>query len=118
MASLDQHGDTGRGRQPLTLFDGLCPVARKRFRQQHGQFGQVGRDQIHEGNQVTQRLLRRGIKESISAGRHHHRVEHDERRSAGFEPGTHLADHVDIREHPDLDGVDDYVVAHRIQLLS
>ena len=102
--------------QPLPLGQGLGPVDGDRFVQEDGQFGEVGRNQVCEGQQGLQCGLGGILQEPVAAGGHHHRIQHHHGGADPFQPGVDRLDDRSVGQHADFDGIDADVVADRVEL--
>ncbi len=116
VSALDQDGGAGLRGQPLALRQGLGPVGRDGLFEQDGEFGEVGRDEVRQGQECLQGGLGRFLQEPVAAGGDHHRVQDDDGGAHLFQPAADGVDHRGVAEHADLDGVDADVVADGVQL--
>lgn len=116
--ALGEHAHAVGARHRRGLVEGLRPGRCRCGIRQHRELGEVRGDEVGEGEQLAHRLLGIGVEEAIAARGDHDRIEHDDGRAGAAEPVGDLADHLGIREHPELHGIDRDVVGDRVELCA
>ena len=117
MAALNQDANAVPAGQLLALRQGLVPGPGHVVRQQHGQFRQVGRNQVRVPEQVTKARLGIRGQEPVTAAGHHYGIQDDDGGSVAFQPSANSADDLRVAQHAYLHRIDGDVIRDGIQLL-
>jgi hypothetical protein len=116
MAALDQNRGAGLRGEPLALGKCRLPVPREGLVEQHGEFCQVGRDEVCQGQELAQFRLGGLLQQPVAAGGDHHRIKDHDGGTRLRQPAADRGNHRRVAQHSNLDGVDAYVITDGLKL--